>query len=148
MAEAIKQGKHPNSKKGQFQKGHAPIGFQIPGHKHREATKRKIGSKLEGDKTKLWRGGISARYKAKNAPRPKPDRCEACGVLGSDTRVGLCYDHDHATGNFRGWLCNRCNLVLGLVKDNEGLLENLKQYLAKVYGNTQPRTIGESDNNS
>jgi hypothetical protein len=38
-------------------------------------------------------------------PRPKDGRCEACG----EKKV-LCLDHDHETGEFRGWLCHRCNL--------------------------------------
>lgn len=26
-------------------------------------------------------------------------------------------DHDHSTGRFRGWLCNRCNLRLAALDD-------------------------------
>jgi hypothetical protein len=36
-------------------------------------------------------------------------------------------DHDWATGSFRGWLCNGCNVSLGLLKDN---VDNLKRAIA------------------
>jgi hypothetical protein len=37
-------------------------------------------------------------------------------------------DHDHATGQFRGWLCNRCNTRLGGLDDPEWL-ERALNYL-------------------
>lgn len=54
--------------------------------------------------------------------------CDACGATPADRRVSV--DHDHLTGLFRGFLCNRCNLALGHI---EGLgvetLEKLLDYL-------------------
>lgn len=38
-------------------------------------------------------------------------------------------DHCHSTGKVRGILCNRCNTVLGLCKDNKELFKNLTGYL-------------------
>ena len=38
-------------------------------------------------------------------------------------------DHCHTSGKVRGILCNRCNTVLGLCKDNKELFQNLKGYL-------------------
>jgi Recombination endonuclease VII len=56
--------------------------------------------------------------------RPAPKYCEACGCLPSKQ---LHLDHCHVTGKFRGWLCNRCNLGLGHLGDNEiGLLRMLE----------------------
>lgn len=46
-----------------------------------------------------------------------------------------CLDHCHATGIFRGWLCVRCNFVLGEINDDTELLERLIRYLKKVKGN-------------
>lgn len=43
----------------------------------------------------------------------------------------LAVDHNHATGAIRGLLCNRCNIVLGLVKDSPIILEQLVRYLSK-----------------
>ena len=52
-------------------------------------------------------------------PRPQGNNCELCGVLFDRTAVKQrsCYDHDHLTGNFRGWICNYCNLTLSRMGD-------------------------------
>lgn len=67
----------------------------------------------------------------KQANRKKPEQCEICGAFGKDLKKGLCYDHDHKTDKFRGWICGRCNFVLGLVKDNSELLDALAKYIRK-----------------
>jgi hypothetical protein len=66
----------------------------------------------------------SARKLEKEAGRPKPDKCEICG---SDTN--LCFDHCHVSGKFRGWICSRCNKVLGFVEDDPEILYSLAEYL-------------------
>jgi hypothetical protein len=38
-------------------------------------------------------------------------------------------DHEHQTGIFRGFLCQPCNLGLGLFKDNILILERAISYL-------------------
>jgi hypothetical protein len=68
--------------------------------------------------------------------RPRPTTCELCGQppngRGSKAKSAhICFDHDHATGRPRGWLCDRCNKVLGMVKDNPELLRILAAYLEK-----------------
>lgn len=57
----------------------------------------------------------------RNAP-PKPSMCELCAK-----EKPKCMDHDHNTGKFRGWLCNRCNTVLGFVETYSGVWEYLKR---------------------
>lgn len=55
------------------------------------------------------------------ATRPQPDNCELCSRVLEVGKVHL--DHDHTTGAFRGWLCNRCNMSLGHLGDSiPGLL--------------------------
>lgn len=78
-----------------------------------------------------WKGGHNSGTKRRNAPRPMPEQCETCGTFGKETKQGLCYDHCHTTGKFRGWLCNRCNVALGMVKDNSETLVALSEYLKK-----------------
>mgnify|MGYP001160657817 CR=1 FL=1 len=58
--------------------------------------------------------------------RPRPHNCEICGQEGV-----IVFDHDHNTGKFRGWICERCNTVLGKVKDDIGTLNDLIKYLKK-----------------
>lgn len=63
-----------------------------------------------------------------------------------DEQKGVCYiceqphvrrslnvDHCHSTGKVRKLLCDKCNMVLGLVNDSGSLLLKMKDYL---YENT------------
>lgn len=69
---------------------------------------------------------IYARRKFPTPTRPCPEVCEACQV---PHKHALCLDHNHATGEFRGWLCKSCNLALGYAKDNIDVLQGLTHYL-------------------
>lgn len=60
----------------------------------------------------------------------RPETCQVCGQGGK-----IVFDHDHAAAKFRGWLCTRCNLVLGHVKDDPELLKKLTEYLEASLGN-------------
>lgn len=63
--------------------------------------------------------------KERLAGRPKPDTCELCGQPSKK----ICWDHNHDTGKFRGWLCTPCNFILGRVKDDPVLLRRMANYL-------------------
>ncbi len=54
----------------------------------------------------------------------KEDGCAVCGVMSN-----LCFDHCHATGRARGWLCHYCNTALGLVQDDVERLSAMIRYL-------------------
>jgi len=56
-----------------------------------------------------------------------------CGICRKpETRARrIALDHDHATGEIRGFLCSGCNLLLGNAKDSIDLLEQAIQYLKK-----------------
>jgi hypothetical protein len=62
----------------------------------------------------------------KAAGRPRPSKCEICG-----NSKKISFDHSHQTGKFRGWLCHRCNCVLGWAHDDPKLLRKLARYLEK-----------------
>lgn len=47
------------------------------------------------------------------------------------TGRGLAVDHDHKTDKVRDLLCYRCNIVLGLVNEDEELLFAIIEYLKK-----------------
>lgn len=42
--------------------------------------------------------------------------------------VRLVWDHNHATGEFRAWICNPCNLALGHGRENPETLRRLALY--------------------
>lgn len=58
------------------------------------------------------------------------NRCACCGreFRSAAERVAT-LDHDHDTGELRGLICKRCNLVLGKVKDDADILIALARYL-------------------
>ena len=79
---------------------------------------------------------VRQRKKYKHLKAPANHICpicqrneEQCAGKGGK-RVGTwCLDHDHKTGNMRGWLCHECNRALGNFKDNIELLKRALQYL-------------------
>lgn len=52
-------------------------------------------------------------------------KCASCGKLPDKRRLNV--DHDHITGEIRGLLCTRCNLVAGFLEGEERLM--VEQYL-------------------
>ena len=56
------------------------------------------------------------------------NECAIC--KGKSTRRAMNIDHDHKTGKVRGLLCDRCNLRLGFIED-ENFSEKALQYLAQ-----------------
>jgi hypothetical protein len=67
------------------------------------------------------------RLAAERIGRNKPSVCDICGETRPPRQIHL--DHCHQQGHARGWLCQRCNFVLGEVKDNTHLLRKLISYL-------------------
>jgi hypothetical protein len=70
-----------------------------------------------------------SRLEAK-AGRRRPDICDCCKKPNT-AKGALHFDHDHLTGQFRGWLCNHCNAALGHVNDNIVRLEQLIDYVRR-----------------
>jgi hypothetical protein len=114
-------------------------GGNIPWNKGKKGlqiawNKGKLYPQVSGENNVNWKGGVSkvAGYKTKlrrertekKATRKRPEQCEVCGSIG-----GICFDHDHQTGKFRGWICFRCNSALGLARDSIDLLLKLAEYL-------------------
>ena len=60
----------------------------------------------------------------------KPGRGAHMGQCALCKRDALVvWDHDHATGAFRGWLCIHCNMGLGRFRDDSVLLRMAAHYL-------------------
>ena len=58
---------------------------------------------------------------------------EQCQGEGNRKNGAWVVDHDHKTGQFRGWLCHSCNRNIGSFKDNVELLERAIIYLSNVF---------------
>lgn len=99
---------------------------------HYAVTRRRADP--EGNRRRLEAFKARARARQeKEMGRPRPVHCEMCGGApsgrGNKPLAGICFDHDHLTGKPRGWLCDRCNKVLGLVGDDVSLLDTMARYL-------------------
>jgi hypothetical protein len=71
--------------------------------------------------------------RVQEAGRPPGSACELCDDAFDLTNTkAIHFDHCHATGRFRGWLCVKCNQALGLFKDNPILLEAAAAYLRRT----------------
>jgi len=92
-----------------------------------EFKKGKMSDIQKGELNSNWKGGFTKlKEKEKLAGRKKPNSCEICGAIGK-----ICFDHDHKTGKFRGWICGRCNFALENARDNSELLIAMADYLRK-----------------
>jgi hypothetical protein len=78
-----------------------------------------------------WRERREVKLAELAGGRRRPDSCDLCEATGLTV-----FDHNHDNGAFRGWLCDRCNKVLGLVRDNQTLLMRMALYLEETRGQT------------
>ena len=56
--------------------------------------------------------------------------CKICKQLETQQRK-LSIDHNHKTGKVRGLLCNRCNVAIGLLNEDIGIIHNVIIYLGE-----------------
>lgn len=57
------------------------------------------------------------------------DRSLVCELCGKSCLT--VFDHAHATGKFRGWLCQPCNCAIGLVQEDVALLLKMADYIVQ-----------------
>lgn len=55
---------------------------------------------------------------------PKPKICDVC-----HRERPIVFDHCHNSKRFRGWLCDQCNVALGMAGESPTLLRKLAVYL-------------------
>lgn len=93
---------------------------------HNEKQRAKNTENFQNSIKKARRKILDARIKELEiiAGRPRPLTCEVCNESGK-----ICFDHCHTNNHFRGWLCDRCNRLLGQARDNPDLLRKLIIYL-------------------
>jgi len=73
------------------------------------------------------------KHREAKSTRPRPDRCDCCHTPHTARRA-MHWDHDHATGSFRGWLCAGCNTAIGQADDSINRLEQMISYLERGGG--------------
>lgn len=67
-------------------------------------------------------------------------KCAICGTTQSAVRKTsgrvheLCVDHCHTTGKVRGLLCVNCNVAIGKLKDDPGLMLKAAEYVQNPPG--------------
>lgn len=64
------------------------------------------------------------------------DQGGVCAICGTDDPKGksgtwFVVDHDHASGEVRGLLCNRCNRAIGMLAEDHDVLMSAIEYLKK-----------------
>lgn len=90
----------------------------------KSSSRRKAASKLFGP------GRTQDLIKSNRPAEGTP--CNLCGNPMSYARGHnlMCFDHDPNTHKFRGWLCQRCNVGLGMLGDTQDSLLNALKYLS------------------
>ena len=63
--------------------------------------------------------------------RRQNGKCAICGISHLELTKGLCVDHIHSINQIRGLLCQSCNCMLGMAKENRQILANAIKYLNK-----------------
>jgi hypothetical protein len=98
----------------------------------------------EKNRIKSQYNKIAKREKL-NPELSKITNCEICNIEFNkiDTRQGDSrnYDHNHITGKVRGVICNRCNHLLGIYRDNINLINQKIEHLNKMKKYLQERDL-------
>ena len=76
---------------------------------------------------------------ADNAKPPTGTPCACCGRIDV-----LVLDHDHHSGNCRGWICKQCNISIGGLGDCRAGVERALRYLIKADNGGNISTSGSS----
>lgn len=87
-------------------------------------------------RVKRRRRVLSGRAREAWQNHPQPDGSHVCAICGKPERVAgrrLARDHDHETGVVRGYLCQRCNMAVGLLGDDPVLAGSMQEYLSRTY---------------
>lgn len=85
---------------------------------------------------------LSVQRKKLSKHHSKPDKdycCPICNLNESqlkssgrwNDRHPWTLDHNHVTGEFRGWICNLCNMGIGRFKDDYNIVYRAYEYLKK-----------------
>jgi hypothetical protein len=95
----------------------------------RMAADKASGRKAERDRRSyIWRTYAITEAEYDHLMREQRGRCGICGSVPTG-KARLHLDHDHETGERRGFLCFRCNNALGDFSGNVALLRTAIEWL-------------------
>jgi len=63
--------------------------------------------------------------------------CAICKQPETVPGKSLAVDHNHITNEVRGLLCHRCNVALGMLKEDEDIIWNMLEYLKRTTWNKE-----------
>lgn len=76
-----------------------------------------------------WKWGLSINEYNKKSEL-QSHACAICKQICSTGRK-LAIDHNHKTNVIRDLLCHNCNIALGLLNEDETIIQNMLDYLKK-----------------
>ena len=90
---------------------------------------RKVGN-LSGFKISPLPGYMVKHYRRKRLNGLTKIPCDSCKKIL--TEKNMVVDHSHSSGEIRGILCQRCNIMIGLSGDDTTILERAINYLKNI----------------
>ena len=86
---------------------------------------------------------LNAKMCARRLRRTMACNNAACNHTPTLTGNGtaLHFDSCHSTATFRGWLCNRCNIALGLFRDDGATITRAREALRIAAQKPQDRAV-------
>lgn len=104
-------------------------GQDSPNYKHGFSTKNHPDYKrYQREKFDLCKYNLSPEQK-EQIMQAQNGRCAICGYSFGQKVGDMHVDHDHKSGNVRGFLCDLCNRGLGYFKDNAAALKQAAIYI-------------------
>ena len=95
------------------------------------ATARRAGASYCASHAKRFRKfGITAEELAALLLKQN-GRCAICRTKEPSGSGDWAIDHDHVTGQVRGLLCTRCNLAIGLLRDDPKVITAALRYVER-----------------
>tara|TARA_B100000212_G_scaffold299964_1_gene244886 strand:- start:162 stop:584 length:423 start_codon:yes stop_codon:yes gene_type:complete len=95
---------------------------------HRKICKECRGTQINSKKVAI----IKKWGTTKLIKPPEGTLCECCNVpmiYGQKSMNSMCFDHDPVKEKFRGWICKKCNTVIGFLGDDIDGTKKLVMYL-------------------
>ena len=67
-----------------------------------------------------------------NLRKTAPEKPKFCDCCGKSPKKKFVLDHCHESEKFRGWVCDHCNLAIGLLGDDIKGVKKALDYLRRV----------------